>query len=208
MLLTYVGKPKDVTKPTEEKTTDEEDVITPTISRTQIEGQERQESKRSYDSSPKTGPLNYWKPATTEYPIHDDNRENITYAQRLLNIATDEVIKLLPQVKSSDKSQLRNAIEDLVRSLLTEPLSQVQNDEPYKIAKLLVGDEKLDKVLQMFIDGKLAKVDIQRTRRTVAVTDYLQDCKAYEKIDNGQVSKGTKVHFKVDKKDTASLAGM
>ena len=200
MLLTYAGKPKAVTKSTEEKTADEEDVVTPTISRTQIEGQERQEAKRSYDESSKTGPLNYWKPATTEYPIHDDNKENITYAQRLLNIATDEVIKLLPQVKSSDKSQLRNAIEDLVKSLLTEPLSQVQNSEAYKIAELLVGSEKLDKVLQMFTDGKIAKVDLQRTRRTVAVTDYLQDCKAYEKIDNGQVTKGTKVHFKVDKK--------
>ena len=192
MLLAYSNQPASVTEPKKADTTADTDIPTANVSRTQVEGQEAAEAKRKFPSF--SGPMNFWKPATTEYPIHDDNRRNITYANQLLNETVSELIKLLP-VADKDVAALRTHLTDVVRELFTKSLEEVQSTNGYRLAQLLVDANKLDNVLQMLLDNKVAGVNLQRVRRTVAVTEFLQRVKAYDRLDSGQVQRKHKLSF-------------
>ena len=191
MLLAYSNQPTTVAAQTE-TTGEDKDIPTANVTRSQIEGQEAAESKRRFPSF--SGPINFWKPATTEYPIHDDNRRNITYANQLLNETVSELIRLLP-VADKDVTALRTHLTDIVRELFTKSLEEVQSTNGYRLAQLLVDANKLDNVLQMLLDNKVANVNLQRVRRTVAVTEFLQRVKAYDRLDSGQVERKHKLSF-------------
>lgn len=191
MLLAYSNEPTTIAEQTN-TTNEDKDVPTANVTRSQVEGQEAAESKRKFPSF--SGPMNFWKPATTEYPIHDDNRRNVTYANQLLNEIVNELIKLLP-VADKDVAALRTHLADIVRELFTKSLEEVQSTNGYRLAQLLVDANKLDNVLQMLLDNKVAGVNLQRVRRTVAVTEFLQRVKAYDRLDSGQVEKKHKLSF-------------